>query len=57
MPMVTILKEFSLTGVEAPDTLKKEAIGIKHITYSCMLGQLGNLLLLSIGEWLTSHGC
>jgi hypothetical protein len=38
MPMVTILKEFSLTGVDAPDSLKKEAIGIKHITYSCILG-------------------
>lgn len=38
MPIVTILNEFSITGVEAPEALKKEAITIKKITYCCMLG-------------------
>lgn len=57
MPMVTILNEFSVSGVEAPEALKKEAITIKKITYSCILGQLCNLVLLALVEWMTSHGC
>ncbi|CAD8185957.1 unnamed protein product [Paramecium pentaurelia] len=57
MPMVTILKQFSLKGIEAPETLAKEDITIRKITYCCILGQLSNLVLLSIGEWMTSHGC
>ena len=38
MPIVTILGEFTLSGVEAPEALKKESITIRKITYSCILG-------------------
>lgn len=38
MPMITILKTFSLKGIEAPETLKKENITLKMITYCCIIG-------------------
>lgn len=38
MPMFTILKTFSLSGIEAPEKLKKENITLKLITYCCIIG-------------------
>lgn len=36
--MATILDEFSVTGKESPEALKKEAITQNRITWCCVFG-------------------
>lgn len=57
MPMATMMAEFSLMGTSSPESIQNAALTINKVKWSCILGQLCNLVLIIYLEWLTSHGC